>query len=771
VKKKTGFYKEMFFALALVVFMAVATCAQPAIAQTMGEAFEPDTSSLQDVEVRAQRPNDLQQRRYSNAVKTVVGRQDIQKYGDTSLEDVLRRQPGVAVPSGGGSPRLRGMAEGYTQILIDGQPAGRGFTIDSIQPEQVERLEIIRVPTAETGAQAVAGSVNIITREGLARGRKDLTMGLSLGERDLQGFRLGLTQQGNWLGEEAMLSATVFGRVQDSASQQTLGFKPTDNALTTGGQTSKTRSNQERLGLSLRGQASWTFPNQSSLSIRPMLFAVKGDTNSLTQTQGWQGADPLGFASPYLSDDADQHFNYAVGRLQALHKWSLAPELQLETGLTASAFEFKREEEALAQTIEQTSAFRQTASNTQERGFLFSSKLKRLLNDDEQTLGLELEQTLRAESDRRAVNGFVYQTGLGEELDTDQTRWALYGQWDFNPSPQWALLAGLRHEATRTRLKTLPSLPSQRYEDQQTSPSLSLVHRPAKDPNQLYRLSLSHAYKPARARDLSSLPNLSTRFDPNAANSPDAPDSVGNPDLKSEQSWGLDFSAERSPGANSLLSASLFVKQMKDVQRRQTQLENVGWSAVPRWVNRPRNLGEADLVGLELEARGPARLWGQWLGLAETSAGISNNVKPQPGGPATTGLEFRASFSHYWSRLNSLSGPDNHLPGQPAWELKLGFDARPAKSKLRYGASLGFVKAQRYQAEPQTWVQADDDLSLEAYGLYSFSRSERLRLTVRDVARWSSESLTQRVFDQGERLETNRSPGRLRVSARYEISF
>jgi iron complex outermembrane receptor protein len=182
-------------------------------------------------------------------------------------------------------------------------------------------------------------------------------------------------------------------------------------------------------------------------------------------------------------------------------------------------------------------------------------------------------------------------------------------------------------------------------------------------------------------------------------------------------------------------------------------------------------LGEADLVGIELEARGPARLWGQWLGLAETSASNTDNAKPAPAGPATTGLEFRASFSHYWSRLNSLSGPYNHLPGQPAWELKLGFDARPAKSKFRYGASLGFVKAQRYQAEPQTWVQADDDLSLEAYGLYSFSRSERLRLTVQDLARWSSESLNQRVFDEGERLETNHSPGRLRVSARYEISF
>ena len=758
----------MLIVCALVAITVLAGTPGVAKAQVMSEGFEPDSSALQDVEVRAQRPNDLQQRRFSNASKTVVGRQEIQKYGDTSLEDVLRRQPGVTIPSGGGNPRLRGMAEGYTQILIDGQPAGRGFTVDSIQPEQVERLEIIRVPTAETGGQAVAGSLNIITREGQARGRKDLSLGLSLGERDLQGFRLGLTQQGAWLGDESMVSATVFGRTQDSQGEQSLRFTSGANSLTPSGQASQTRSQQERLGLSLRGQASWNLENQSSFSVRPMVFAVKGDTQSLRQIQAWQGSDPWSFASPYLQEDSDQRFHYAVGRVLLLHKWNLNSQLRLETGLTGSAFEFKRDEEALAQTIAQTPSARQTDANTTERGLLLSSKLKRLFDEDEQTFGLELEQTLRKEEDRRAVNGVFFNTGLGDELDTDQTRWALYGQWDFNPSPQWAFLAGLRQESIRTRLQTLPSLPRQNHESQQTSPSLSLVHRPAEDPGLLYRLSLSHAYKRARARDLSSLPSLSTSFDPNTANSPDAADSVGNPNLRPEQSWGLDFSFEKSPVSNSLLSAGIFWKQIKDVQRRQTQLETVSWSTVPRWVNRPRNLGEADLLGLELEARGPARLWAQWLGLGpETSA------KPEgrAGGRGGSGLEFRASLSRYWSRLQSLDGPDNRLPGQPAWELKLGFDARPAKSKFRYGASLGYTKAARYQAEPQAWVEADDDLSVEAYGLYSFDRNQRLRLVVQDLARWSSETSDLRSSNRGYYDLERQTRGRLRVRILYEAAL
>jgi len=111
------------------------------------------------------------------------------------------------------------------------------------------------------------------------------------------------------------------------------------------------------------------------------------------------------------------------------------------------------------------------------------------------------------------------------------------------------------------------------------------------------------------------------------------------------------------------------------------------------------------------------------------------------------------------------------LPGQPAWELKLGFDARPAKSKLRYGASLAFAKAQRYQAEPQTWVEADDDFSLEAYGVYAIDRNQRFRLSLRDLARREAESVTSRGFGEGHFQENQSTFARLRLDFRYEMVF
>jgi iron complex outermembrane receptor protein len=47
------------------------------------------------------------------------------------------------------------MGGGFTQILIDGQRIPPGFSIEQLSPDQVERIEIYRAPTAETGAVPV----------------------------------------------------------------------------------------------------------------------------------------------------------------------------------------------------------------------------------------------------------------------------------------------------------------------------------------------------------------------------------------------------------------------------------------------------------------------------------------------------------------------------------------------------------------------------------------------------------------------------------------
>jgi outer membrane receptor for ferrienterochelin and colicins len=139
-------------------------------AQNTNTGSEPvSTTDLGQVEVRGNRNNDSEMRRESSVAKIVIGREEIQKQGDANLGEVLKRLPGVTVqgaPGRGGAIRMRGLGGGFTQILLDGERLPPGFSVDTLLPEQVERIEILRAPTAETGARAIAGTINIVLREG-----------------------------------------------------------------------------------------------------------------------------------------------------------------------------------------------------------------------------------------------------------------------------------------------------------------------------------------------------------------------------------------------------------------------------------------------------------------------------------------------------------------------------------------------------------------------------------------------------------------------------
>ena len=102
-----------------------APAAPPAPAASAAAGVTP-----QRVEITGGRSSDEEARRRSTAAKIVIGREEIDKFGDTTVGEVLRRLPGVTTPGApgrGGPPRLRGLGSGYTQLLIDGQRIPPGF--------------------------------------------------------------------------------------------------------------------------------------------------------------------------------------------------------------------------------------------------------------------------------------------------------------------------------------------------------------------------------------------------------------------------------------------------------------------------------------------------------------------------------------------------------------------------------------------------------------------------------------------------------------------
>ena len=133
-------------------------------------------SQLDRVEILSRQPSDNDLRRRAKVAKQLYGREEIDKFGDTNVADVLKRLPGVDMQ--GNAPRMRGLGAGYTLLLINGDPAPPGFALDQLSPSQIERIEVAKSPTADQSAQAVAGSINIILKDAPKRSQRDLRLGL-----------------------------------------------------------------------------------------------------------------------------------------------------------------------------------------------------------------------------------------------------------------------------------------------------------------------------------------------------------------------------------------------------------------------------------------------------------------------------------------------------------------------------------------------------------------------------------------------------------------
>ena len=108
------------------------------------------------------------------APTTVVTRQDIDRWQSTSVNDVLRRLPGVDITQNGGSGQLssifiRGTNASHVLVLIDGVRLNLAGVSGSADLSQfpialVQRVEYIRGPrSAVYGSDAIGGVVNIIT--------------------------------------------------------------------------------------------------------------------------------------------------------------------------------------------------------------------------------------------------------------------------------------------------------------------------------------------------------------------------------------------------------------------------------------------------------------------------------------------------------------------------------------------------------------------------------------------------------------------------------
>ncbi len=136
---------------------------------------EEDAVALDGVVVSANRNETT--RRLAPSLVNVLDAKTFERANSTTLADGLIFQPGVRVENncqncGFQQVRINGLEGPYTQILLDSRPIFSALTgvygLEQIPANMIERVEVMRGGgSALFGSSAIAGTINIITKEPL----------------------------------------------------------------------------------------------------------------------------------------------------------------------------------------------------------------------------------------------------------------------------------------------------------------------------------------------------------------------------------------------------------------------------------------------------------------------------------------------------------------------------------------------------------------------------------------------------------------------------
>jgi len=653
---------------------------------------------------------DTEQRRQSIAGKIVIGREEIERFGDSTVGEVLRRLPSITLggrPGRGGDIRMRGMGGGFTQILVNGERMPAGLALDTLTPDQIERIELFRAPTAEHGTRAIAGTINIVLREPLQRRLNDLriTAGLERGRGQpqvswIRNDRLGETGTYN-----LSLSASRHDRLDDLVSRTRSVDALTGVSLLEQEETGASRDRRERVHLVSRMQ--WRHGPGEFFMLTPFIVASDGRSEATRQLVQTVGAVP----APYASSSTVTDSNFSLLRVNAQEQRRVGPDARIELRGTVSVANWRgrslREEFDAGQALTRTLS---EATDNEDRSWTLSAKFSRnFANEHNLVTGAEAESTTRRQDRATLQNGAPLLADLGDAFGARTRRAAAYVQDEWNVTKTWSAHAGLRWEGISTRSDSGGA--SLTNTSGVWTPLLHSVWRLDERGRDQIRASLTRSYRAPSLQDLITRPALSARYAPPGPNDATSPDRIGNANLRPELARGVELAYEKYLSQGGVLSANLFHRRITGLIRNITELEAVPWAAVPRWVQRPQNLEGARVTGIELEAK---------FRLDELVAEA----------PA---VSLRGNLSIFRSKVEGVPGPDNRIDQQPKGTANFGADYRLRGVPLQLGGSLNLTPEYRLQSSATQSSVTGAKRVADLYALWTINTYAQLRFSAGNV--------------------------------------
>ena len=714
----------------LLMCLCVPTGAQttPARAATPAPSASAPTSAnlptLKKVEIVGTRVQDDSAEAIGS--KFVLIRVEIDKFGDTPLSDVLRRIPGVTLGSGTGQARdirMRGLGGGYVQLQINGLPVPATFFLDSMPSNMVEKVELIRAPSADTSAQAMAGSINIVLRKP-REGQRTLRMTAG-GSGGQELANLSSQVRGRWNSVDAQLAAALSYQ-RDHRPVQTEFMA--DEGLGTPLLRRKTDVFEvgESVSLDLTPGMTWKLDDASLLSIDALAQFRK-----LVYTATESRVTTLGPQAIYPKDDVRIEYDTFQGRLTG--RWKKG---DVGTGLfdTKATYFWVRQDKAgsLAATTPGVGPIldRTITAALRDHGLTISSKYSWSLAKSQTTdIGLEATNSKRSETkvqrDRSDV-GFPL-VNLDEEFNVDIIRTAVFVQRTTSIDKAWSATYGVRSESFGTRVDA-PSSARTSNQVHLVNPSLQILWNVPQSLGDQFRLGVSRTFKPPTANDL-----IARRLVVQD-NSPTSSDIVGNPDLRPETAWGIDVGWERRLTERERFGLNVYARRVHNVILQEVTRDNEGW------VTTPRNLGRANVHGVEWDSR----------------------LRLRTLIPTASDIAMRFGITRNWSRVAAAQGPDNRLGQQQPFSAQASLDHKIVGTGWDLGLEVKHVRNGQWRGPNGQATDTASVTTADMYALLTIPKVCNLRITLLNLFSPKSRidtTYTGAAFYQVQRQTSPTYPG------------
>ncbi|AUM01142.1 hypothetical protein B4966_14015 [Rhodocyclaceae bacterium] len=657
--------------------------------------------------------DDFDARQNAASTKLVYGREELDRMNELTIGDYLRRMPSVTFTGPPGNPkdvRVRGMDKGYTQILIDGEPVAsatkeRQIQVDRIPLDMVERIELIRAPSADMPSEGMMGTINIVLRDApdkpVANAR--LAIGRLFGEKaDKDSWNLS-GQYGNGSGDLRWLLNASVGQRADLKSKSKDETSYNAGGTATG---RKLEFEDERVvtdtadfapRLSLRLSA------VDELVFTPWITRSDERKRKTKDKSKYNGAP---FTDPStVTDDGrtveDEDKLRETWRLRAEWKRSLGRGQLSVYAATQQGGETKDKATLDYKADGSLSKVVLERDDKDEREWYAGVRAVQAFGAHKVSAGAEYRDASREDATTTGEgNSWAAlapkDAGRGDSFDIRERRWTLFLQDEIALGGGHSLTPGVRW--MHNRQEAVDGLgASSGGTVRATTPSLHYLWQV--DGRNNLRASLTRTLKPPKFNDLSTVTESS---DGTLAK----PDKSGNPALRPEKALGVELGWEHFlPHGGGVLGANLFHRDIEDMVEARTELEG------SRYVQRPQNVGDARVWGWELDARPQMDI----IGLPE--------------------LMLRFNYTRLYSRItDATTNMTTRINYQPPYVYNVGFDWQLPKWDGAWGVNYNYTP--KHLKNPTEPLKADYEAKQELLDLYVMKRLSRdlaLRFTASNL--------------------------------------